>query len=49
MNRFDNEGLDWLLKAVKNQLIAITVADKGGSVLIVRPEIIQAKTTEKTK
>ena len=49
MNRFENEGLNWLLKAVKNRLIAITVADKGGSVLIVRPEIIQAKTTEKTK
>ena len=49
MNKFEKEGLEWLLEAVKNKVIAVTLADKGGAILIVKPEIIQAKTIEKLK
>ena len=41
MNKFEREGLDWLVKAVKDGKLAITEADKGGAIIIVTPDVIK--------
>ena len=41
MNRYEREGYNWLRNAVKDDIIAVTTADKGGSVIIVTPELIR--------
>ena len=47
MNRYEKEGFKWLTEAVKSGLIAITLADKGGAIIIVKPEVIKNITAEK--
>ena len=47
LNRFEREGLQWLKSAVKSRTIAITLADKGGCILIVKPELIVSSTKAK--
>ena len=47
LNKFEREGLQWLKRAVRTHKIAITQADKGGSILIVKPELIVSSTYEK--
>ena len=37
----------WLKKAVKDELIAVTSADKGGGIIIVTPQIIKDITSDK--
>ena len=37
LNRFEKEGLLWLKKAIREEKIIVTSADKGGAVLIVTP------------
>jgi len=49
MNRYEREGYMWLKKAVKDGLIAITSADKGGAIIIVTPQIIKDITSAKVE
>ena len=49
LNRFEREGLRWLTSAVKSRKIAITQADKGGCILIVKPKLILSSTEKKLK
>lgn len=41
--------MQWLKNAVKSQKIAVTQADKGGCILIVKPKLILSSTEEKLK
>ncbi len=43
----EKAGLKYLEKRVDSQTIAITSADKGGSILIVDPQMLRKKTLEK--
>ena len=43
----EKRGLKWLQDHVDSHQIAITPADKGGSILIVDPELLRKKTLEK--
>ena len=47
MNKFEREGLDWLKKAVREGIIAITSADKGGAIIIITPDKIKDITADK--
>ena len=47
LNRYEREGLSWLMNAVKENLVAITKADKGGSLIISTPDKIREITGEK--
>ena len=47
MNKFEREGLDWLKKAVREGIIAVTSADKGGAIIIITPDKIKDITAEK--
>ena len=47
MLNIEREGLSWLEKNVKEGRIAITLADKGGSVIITTPDVIRDITRSK--
>ena len=47
LSYLENEGLKWLRNKTSNMEIAITKADKGGSILIVPPTLLENKIKDK--
>ena len=47
LSYLENEGLKWLKTKTQNMEITITQADKGGSILIVPPSLLEKKIDEK--
>ena len=45
--KFENRGLEWLREKVNQSKIVITKADKGGSILIVSPQLMEDITDRK--
>ena len=43
----EEEGLRWLIKATQESRIAVVKADKGGAILIVKPELLEEAVIEK--
>ena len=47
LSYLENEGLKWLQNKTSNMEIAITKADKGGSILVVPPTLLENKIKDK--
>ena len=47
MNVFEREGYDWLCRATREGLIAVTEADKGGAIIVTTPQVIAEITNSK--
>ena len=43
----EEEGLNWLIKETQESRIAVVKADKGGALLIIKPELLRQKVIEK--
>ena len=47
MNKFEQEGYNWLVKNISQGNIAITSADKGGAIIVTTPQVIREITEAK--
>ena len=47
LSQYEQTGLRWLQDNIDKNKIAIVQADKGGAILIVKPELLRKKTLEK--
>ena len=45
--KYELTGLKWLGQNVKNGCISVRVADKGGSIIIFKPDLLEKKAIEK--
>ena len=47
MPKDEQEGLQWLIRETKNGNIAVVKADKGGALLIVKPQLLEEAVMER--
>ena len=47
LSSLHQNGLKWIKKEIDSNNISVTVADKGGAVLLVKPELLESKVQQK--